>query len=62
MEGGVFGLNLSFSEDYPQASADPFTTDMFHRTYADGTICLDIIQDAWSPIYTVASVLTSTSR
>jgi ubiquitin-conjugating enzyme E2 A len=60
-EGGVFGLNLSFSEDYPQKPPRiRFTTDMFHpNVYADGTICLDIIQDAWSPIYTVASVLTS---
>jgi len=27
--------------------------------YADGTLCLDIIQDQWSPIYSVASILTS---
>ena len=27
--------------------------------YADGNLCLDIIQDKWSPIYTVSSILTS---
>jgi len=27
--------------------------------YADGHICLDILQSAWSPIYDVAAVLTS---
>jgi len=27
--------------------------------YADGSICLDILQNAWSPIYDVAAVLTS---
>jgi ubiquitin-conjugating enzyme E2 A len=33
---------------------------MFHpNVYSDGTLCLDIIQDNWSPIYTVASILTS---
>jgi len=33
---------------------------MFHpNIYSDGTLCLDIIQDKWSPIYTVNSILTS---
>ena len=27
--------------------------------YSDGTLCLDIIQDAWSPIHTVGTILTS---
>ena len=27
--------------------------------YQDGTLCLDIIQNRWSPSYTVSSVLTS---
>lgn len=27
--------------------------------YADGQICLDILQNQWSPIYDVAAVLTS---
>lgn len=27
--------------------------------YPDGTLCLDIIQDAWKPIYTVGTILTS---
>lgn len=33
---------------------------MFHpNVYSDGNLCLDIIQDNWSPIYTVSSILTS---
>ena len=33
---------------------------MYHpNIYADGGICLDILQKAWSPIYDVAAVLTS---
>lgn len=27
--------------------------------YADGSICLDILQNLWSPIYDVAAILTS---
>lgn len=27
--------------------------------YSDGTLCLDIIQDQWSPIYSASSILTS---
>lgn len=32
----------------------------FHpNVYGDGSLCLDIIQDKWSPIYSVSSILTS---
>ena len=37
-----------------------FLTEMFHpNIYSDGSLCLDIIQDKWKPIYTVASILSS---
>lgn len=37
-----------------------FMCEMWHpNVYTDGTLCLDIVQDNWSPIYTVASILTS---
>jgi ubiquitin-conjugating enzyme E2 A len=37
-----------------------FLCDMFHpNVYQDGTLCLDIIQDHWNPIYNVSSLLTS---
>ncbi len=35
-------------------------TPMFHpNIYADGNICLDILQNRWSPTYDVAALLTS---
>ncbi len=30
-----------------------------HAVYADGGICLDILQNQWSPIYDVSAILTS---
>jgi ubiquitin-conjugating enzyme E2 A len=33
---------------------------MFHpNVFSDGSLCLDIIQDLWKPIYTVDMLLTS---
>ena len=32
---------------------------MLPAVYADGGICLDILQNQWSPIYDVSAILTS---
>eukprot|EP01102_Stenamoeba_stenopodia_P000747 TRINITY_DN10695_c0_g1_i1.p1 TRINITY_DN10695_c0_g1~~TRINITY_DN10695_c0_g1_i1.p1 ORF type:complete len:158 (-),score=22.77 TRINITY_DN10695_c0_g1_i1:78-551(-) len=60
-EGGVYQLKLVFSPMYPDKPPKvKFITEMFHpNVYGDGTLCLDIIQDKWSPIYSVSSILTS---
>ncbi|XP_042382923.1 ubiquitin-conjugating enzyme E2 2-like isoform X2 [Zingiber officinale] len=60
-EGGVFGLRLTFGDSYP---AKPprvrFTSEVFHpNVYIDGTLCIDIIQDAWSPCHNVCTILMS---
>ncbi|KAD5961096.1 hypothetical protein E3N88_12569 [Mikania micrantha] len=60
-DGGTFKLTLQFSEDYPNKPPTVrFISRMFHpNIYADGSICLDILQNQWSPIYDVAAILTS---
>ena len=35
------------------------SVDDFSAVYADGGICLDILQNQWSPIYDVSAILTS---
>ncbi len=32
---------------------------VLYAVYADGGICLDILQNQWSPIYDVSAILTS---
>lgn len=55
-------MRVVFTEDYPSKPPKEvrFTTEMFHpNVYSDGSLCLDIIQDKWSPTYTVCTLLTS---
>ena len=60
-EGGVFNLTMTFTEDYPNKPPDvKCKTKVFHPNfYTNGNICIDILQDHWSPIYDIKSILTS---
>ena len=33
--------------------------DYVSAVYSDGTLCMDIIQNAWSPCHNVSTILTS---
>uniref|UniRef100_A0A4W5LMK2 Ubiquitin conjugating enzyme E2 B n=1 Tax=Hucho hucho TaxID=62062 RepID=A0A4W5LMK2_9TELE len=54
-------LVIEFSEEYPNKPPTVrFISKMFHpNVYADGSICIDILQNRWSPTYDVSSILTS---
>ena len=60
-EDGSFRLTLTFSDSYPNKPPTVrFVSKMFHpNIYSNGELCLDILQNRWSPTYDVAAVLTS---
>jgi ubiquitin-conjugating enzyme E2 A len=60
-EDGTFKLLLTFDEQYPNKPPTvKFLSRMFHpNVYANGELCLDILQNRWSPTYDVAAILTS---
>ena len=60
-EDGSFRLTLTFSEAYPNKPPTVrFVSKMFHpNIYHNGELCLDILQNRWSPTYDVAAILTS---
>ncbi|ETW77202.1 hypothetical protein HETIRDRAFT_460537 [Heterobasidion irregulare TC 32-1] len=59
--GWDFQTPLTFDESYPNKPPTvKFLSRMFHpNVYANGELCLDILQNRWSPTYDVAAILTS---
>lgn len=60
-EDGMFRLAIQFDEQYPtKPPTVKFISEMFHpNIYPTGDLCLDILQNKWSPTYDVAAILTS---
>ncbi|KAJ3362088.1 ubiquitin-conjugating enzyme E2 2 [Allomyces macrogynus ATCC 38327] len=60
-EDGTFKLVMEFDETYPNKPPKvKFVSKMFHpNVYANGDLCLDILQNRWSPTFDVAAILTS---
>jgi len=61
-EGGQFDVDIVVPEAYPfQPVKMKFITKVYHPNISSvsGAICLDILKDAWSPIFTLKSTLIS---
>lgn len=60
-EGLEFQLSITFSSRYPfEAPVVSFITPCFHPNVdTHGTICLDILKEKWSAVYSASAILLS---
>ncbi|EYU24410.1 hypothetical protein ABFS82_04G160900 [Erythranthe guttata] len=59
--GGKFKLTLDFPHDYPMKPPRVrFVSQMFHpNIYEDGRVCVDFLEDEWTPALLVETILIS---
>ncbi|CAE6375781.1 unnamed protein product [Rhizoctonia solani] len=61
-QGGIYQVDIVIPDSYPfQPVKMKFITKVYHPNVssASGAICLDILKDAWSPVFTLKSTLIS---
>lgn len=63
-ENGIFELSITFPPDYPfKPLKIRFVTPIYHYAVGqDGSVCLDILKDKWSPAITFSKVLSLISE
>src|SRR4051812_12365278 len=60
-EDGTFGIILEFTSAYPLTPPSVrFEPPIFHpNVYSNGSVCLDILNKAWSPTFSISTILLS---
>ncbi|EAY00984.1 ubiquitin conjugating protein, putative [Trichomonas vaginalis G3] len=58
---GIFELEMVFKDDFPRSAPEvKFITPVYHpNVYRDGKICLDMLQNKWTPAYDISAILNS---
>lgn len=60
-EGGIFEVRMDFHDDYPiKAPSVKFLTEIYHpNIYRDGFVCINILQDEWTPAQSIGTIMLS---
>jgi ubiquitin-conjugating enzyme E2 H len=61
-EGGVWKVHVTLPQNYPYSSPSiGFTNHIYHPNvdFASGSVCLDVINQTWSPMYNLVNVFNT---
>jgi len=61
-EGGIWKIHVTLPQNYPYSSPSiGFTNHIYHPNvdFASGSVCLDVINQTWSPMYNLVNVFST---